>query len=397
MPVQRTAVALRANSLRRLSPSVDVPTYDRSRLQRSVIHIGVGGFHRSHLATYIHELCQAGHRDWSIIGAGVLADDQAMAEVLGAQDCLYTLITRAPLSTEVEIIGSIVDYVHAVPRADRLIASIADPATQIVSLTITEGGYPVDDLSGAFLPESPTAGADSAFGILAAGLHQRYLQGGPGLTVLSCDNIAGNGGVSRTATLGEAHRVSDALADWIDRSVSFPNSMVDRITPATTDADRDWLATDVGVIDGWPVVAESFRQWVLEDEFAGGRPPLEQLDVLTTTDARPYELMKLRLLNAAHSCVAYLAALDRAETLDAAMARPRVARLHPRIPHPRGLSRLAPGFGDRPQRLHRLGHRTLFQRRHRRPDCPPVFGRIGEVPQVLAADTALPTAGGRAN
>ena len=158
MPVQRTAVALRANSLRRLSPSVDVPTYDRSRLQRSVIHIGVGGFHRSHLATYIHELCQTGHRDWSIIGAGVLADDQAMAEVLGAQECLYTLITRAPLSTDVEIIGSIVDYVHAVPRADRLVASIADPATQIVSLTITEGGYPVDDLSGAFLPESPHGG-----------------------------------------------------------------------------------------------------------------------------------------------------------------------------------------------------------------------------------------------
>lgn len=298
-----------------------VPTYERSRLQPSIVHIGVGGFHRSHLATYIHELCQSGCRDWSITGAGVLPGDRTMADALKAQDHLYALITRGHQSTEVEVIGSIVDFIHASPRADRLVASIADPATQIVSLTITEGGYPVDDVTGDYVSSSPTAGPASAFGILAAGLHQRYQNGHSGLTVVSCDNIPSNGSVARTATLGEARLLSDGLAEWIDRSVAFPNSMVDRITPATTDSDRAWLATQTGIYDNWPVVAESFRQWVIEDSFAAGRPPFEQLDVLTTSDAKPYELMKLRLLNAGHSCLAYLAALKGMETIGAAMTR----------------------------------------------------------------------------
>lgn len=310
---------LQSRSLHRLGASVAVPTYDRSRLQRSIVHIGVGGFHRSHLATYIHELCQSGHRDWSITGAGVLPGDQAMADALRPQDHLYTLITRGAHSTEVEVIGSIVDFIHASPRADRLVASIADPTTQIVSLTITEGGYPVDDITGDYLSTLPTAGPTSAIGILAAGLQQRYQDGHSGLTVISCDNIASNGSVARTATLGEAHSLGDGLADWIADSVAFPNSMVDRITPATTDSDREWLAAHQGIHDNWPVVAEPFRQWVIEDNFAAGRPPLEQLDVLTTTDAKPYELMKLRLLNAGHSCLAYLAALMGMETIGAAM------------------------------------------------------------------------------
>ncbi len=322
VPAEPPDTLLQSRSLHRLGASVAVPTYDRSRLQRSIVHIGVGGFHRSHLATYIHELCQSGHRDWSITGAGVLPSDQAMADALKPQDHLYTLITRGPHSTEVEVIGSIVDFIHASPRADRLVASIADPATQIVSLTITEGGYPVDDITGDYLSTLPTAGPTSAFGILAAGLQQRYLNGHSGLTVISCDNILSNGSVTRTATLGEANLLSNGFANWIANSVAFPNSMVDRITPATTNSDRAWLAEHKGIKDNWPVVAEPFRQWVVEDSFAAGRPPLEQLDVLTTTDAKPYELMKLRLLNAGHSCLAYLAALKGIETIGAALTRP---------------------------------------------------------------------------
>ena len=324
VPAEPPDTPLQSRSLHRLRPSVAIPTYDRSRLKRSIVHIGVGGFHRSHLATYIHELCQSGHQDWSITGSGVLPSDRAMADALKPQDHLYTLITRGPQSTEVEVIGSIVDFIHASPRADRLVASIADPATQIVSLTITEGGYPVDDSTGDYLAASPTAGPASAFGILAAGLQQRYQNGHSGLTVISCDNILSNGSVARTATLGEAHRLGDGLADWIADSVAFPNSMVDRITPATTDSDRAWLAAHKGINDNWPVVAESFRQWVIEDSFAAGRPPFEQLDVLTTADAKPYELMKLRLLNAGHSCLAYLAALTGTETIDAALALPEL-------------------------------------------------------------------------
>lgn len=324
VPAEPSDTLLQSRSLHRLQGSVAIPTYDRSRLKRSIVHIGVGGFHRSHLATYIHELCQAGHHDWSIIGTGVLPSDRAMADALKPQDHLYTLITRGSQSTEVEVIGSIVDFIHASPRVDQLAASIANPDTQIVSLTITEGGYPVDDVTGDYLPTSPTAGPNSAFGVLAAGLQQRYQNGHSGLTVVSCDNILSNGSVARTATLGEAHSLGDDLADWIAKSVAFPNSMVDRITPATTDSDRNWLATHEGISDNWPVVAESFRQWVIEDSFAAGRPPFEQLDVLTTSDATPYELMKLRLLNAGHSCLAYLAALKGMETIGEAMIRPNL-------------------------------------------------------------------------
>ena len=315
---------LTASSLTQLHPSVTVPTYDRRSLRPAIVHLGVGGFHRAHLATYVHELCEQGRSDWAIRGAGVLPTDAAMAEVLAAQDHLYTLITRGPDTIEVDVIGSIVDYLHATPDPAALVEAIAAPTTQIVSLTVTEGGYPVDDLTGAHLADSPNAGAASAFGLLVAALERRRLADGGPLTVLSCDNVIGNGGVARTATIGEAHRIGPDLVAWIEQNISFPNSMVDRITPATTDSDREWLTTTRGIVDRWPVVTEPFRQWVIEDDFAGDRLPIEQLDVLATSDVEPYELMKLRLLNASHSCLAYLSALDGIETVDAALAAPHI-------------------------------------------------------------------------
>lgn len=318
------AVSLDNTTLQRLDPAIAVPVYDRSRLRRAIVHVGVGGFHRAHLAVYVNELCRAGHLDWSIVGAGVMPGDVAMADALGAQDHLYSLITRGPHTTDVEVMGSIVDFILAAESSEQLVATIADPATQVVSLTVTEGGYPVDDLTGEHLPDSPIAGASSAFGIIAAGLQKRRENGGGGLTVLSCDNILSNGAAARTATLGEAERLSSGLVDWITSSTTFPNSMVDRITPATTDADRSWLADTMGLIDRWPVVTEPFRQWVVEDNFAADRLPVEELDVLSTSDVEPYELMKLRLLNAAHSCLAYLAALGGIETVDTAMADPQI-------------------------------------------------------------------------
>lgn len=320
MPDHPTPSPLTASSLTQLHPSVTAPTYDRAFLRPAIVHLGVGGFHRAHLATYVHELCEQGRDDWAIRGAGVLPTDATMAEVLRAQDHLYTLITRGPDTIEVDVIGSIVDYIHATPDPASLIAAIAEPTTQIVSLTVTEGGYPVDDLTGAHVVDSPNAGPGSAFGLLVAGLEQRRLAGGTPLTVLSCDNVIGNGGVARAATIGEAHRFGSGLVSWIEQNVSFPNSMVDRITPATADTDREWLAATRGIADRWPVVTEPFRQWVIEDEFAGDRLPIDQLDVLATADVEPYELMKLRLLNASHSCLAYLSALDGIETVDAALS-----------------------------------------------------------------------------
>lgn len=324
MSTDRPTLPLTGATLDRLS--ISVPAYDRSQLTPSIVHLGVGGFHRAHLATYVHELCAAGRHDWAIVGAGVLESDGAMAEVLRAQDQLYTLITRGNDDTTVEVIGSIVDYIHAVPSPETLVGRIADPATQIVSLTVTEGGYPIDDVTGSFIDDAPQAAPGSAFAILAAGLERRRQRGGSPVTILSCDNITSNGAATRTATVGVADRLDPRLAAWIEGTIAFPNSMVDRITPATTDADRRWLADEHGVVDRWPVVTEPFRQWVVEDEFGGERLPLDELDVIVTRDVEPYELMKLRLLNAGHSCLAYLAALDEIDTVDAALADPGIRR-----------------------------------------------------------------------
>ena len=324
MPVSPTPTALSSQALVGLGSSVTVPAYDRAALTPSIVHLGVGGFHRAHLATYVHELCAQGHTDWAITGAGVLPSDEAMARVMQAQDHLYTLITRGPDHVDVDVIGSIVDYLHAAPDPTRLIATIASVTTQVVSLTVTEGGYPVDDVTGEFVATSANAAPNSAFGLLAAALNVRREAGGPGLTILSCDNVIGNGHVARAATLGMAEAVDPELVPWVEANVSFPNSMVDRITPATTDDDRRWLADTHGVIDAWPVATEPFRQWVVEDTFAGTRIPFERLDVLTTSDVEPYELMKLRLLNAGHSCLAYLASLEHFAAVDTAMAAPHL-------------------------------------------------------------------------
>ena len=315
---------LRASMLPSIDDVVAVPDYDRSALRRSIVHIGVGGFHRAHLATYIDELCRQGHTDWSIVGTGVLPGDIAMAEALGAQDHLYTLITRGAAATNVQVIGSIVDYLLATPNPASMIDQIAAEETQIVSLTVTEGGYPIDDQTGDYQSESRNAGPASAFGILAAALDQRRLAHGKPITVMSCDNVMHNGKVARTAVLGEAARFNPELLSWIDSAVSFPNSMVDRITPATSDTDRVWLAENHHIGDRWPVVTEPFRQWVVEDDFAGERLPFEALDIIVTDDVQPYEVMKLRLLNAGHSCLAYLSALAGLDTVDAAMANPKI-------------------------------------------------------------------------
>lgn len=192
--------------------SIAVPRYDRSQLRGGIVHIGVGGFHRAHLAHYADQLAAAGETGWGIVGAGILADDAAMAEALVAQDHLYTLVVRGERETSGRLIGSVVDYIHAHPDPSALVDRIANPDTQIVSLTITEGGYPVDDVSGRYDPESAVAGDGSAFHLLALGLDRRRIENTGPLTVLSCDNVVGNGHMARAATVGEARRVDAELA-----------------------------------------------------------------------------------------------------------------------------------------------------------------------------------------
>ena len=317
-------VDLSTRTLATLDPRVAIPGYDRSALGGGIVHIGVGGFHRAHQAVYLDELCRQGLTDWSITGAGVLAGDAAMAAALQPQDHLYTLVTRDARATNVRVIGSIVDYVLASPSIDPLVARLAQPETRIVSLTITEGGYPVDEATGAFLPP-PKDGLPPAFEALARALRARRDAGLGGFTVLSCDNIMGNGDTARTATLGVCAMVEPGLEEWVGKNVAFPNGMVDRITPQTADADREFLATEYGLIDRWPVVAETFIQWVIEDDFPYGRPPYQDAGVLLTDDVRPYETLKLRILNAGHSTTTYMAALVGHVYIHEIMADPLLA------------------------------------------------------------------------
>ena len=323
-------IGLSAATLGELDPRISIPTYDRGALGAGIVHIGVGGFHRAHQAVYLDDLCRAGVSEWSISGAGVLPGDAAMASALTPQDYLYTLVTRDSHATNVRVIGSITGYVLAADDIEPLVARMADPTTRIVSMTITEGGYPVDEASGGFLAP-PADALPPTFEALARAFRRRRDAGLGGLTVQSCDNVMGNGDTVKTATLGVCEMVEPGLEGWVERNISFPNSMVDRITPQTADADRAFLASEYGLADRWPVVAETFIQWVIEDEFAHGRPPYEDAGVLLTHDVRPYETLKLRILNAGHSTTTYMAALVGHTYIHEIMADPPLARFMQRF------------------------------------------------------------------
>ncbi|MGI9584785.1 MAG: mannitol dehydrogenase family protein [Acidimicrobiia bacterium] len=305
MPEARDLTGLRTDSLAHLDARIGIPSYDRQALGGGIVHIGVGGFHRAHQAEYLDDLCSQGLASWSITGVGILASDAAMAAALHEQDCLYTVISRSTNATDVRVIGSITAYEHSYPEHTTLIDRIADPTTKIVSLTITEGGYPLSLDTG-----EPTGEKSATFAAIAEGLEIRRVNGTGPISVLSCDNIIHNGRAARSATLAAAEDRDGPLAAWIASEVAFPSTMVDRITPATTETDRVFLQDEYGLNDLWPVVTEPFRQWVIEDTFAVGRPPWEDAGALMTSDVMPYELLKLRILNAGHSVLAYLAALD---------------------------------------------------------------------------------------
>ncbi|MFC4244928.1 mannitol dehydrogenase family protein [Gryllotalpicola reticulitermitis] len=298
---------------------VKQPQYDRSSTTVGIVHFGVGGFHRAHQAMVVDTLMNEGKAlDWAICGVGVLPHDRAMRDALAAQDCLYTLVLKHEDGTrEARTIGSIKEYLFAPDDPDRVIERMADPAVRIVSLTITEGGYNTNQVTGEFDDGNPDVVADLAdgvrprtvFGLVTEALRRRRQRGVAPFTIMSCDNIQGNGGVAARAFTRFASLRDPELGDWIERNVSFPNSMVDRITPVTTDEDRQSIAAEFSVTDAWPVVAEPFFQWVLEDAFPLGRPPYEEAGVQVVGDVEPYELMKLRLLNAGHQAIAYFGVL----------------------------------------------------------------------------------------
>jgi mannitol 2-dehydrogenase len=294
---------------------VAVPTYDRSRVTAGIAHIGVGGFHRSHQAVYIDDLLGNGiGQEWGIVGIGVLPQDAAMRDALTTQDGLYTVLTKhVSGSVDARVIGSIIEFLHAPDDVEAVLEVLTRPEIRIVSLTITEGGYSSDPTTGV-LVLSPDLTADlvpgatpiTAFGFIVEALARRRAAGTPPFTVMSCDNIQGNGSLARATIAEFAHLRDSELGDWIATEVAFPNSMVDRITPVTTAPDRVLLSSELGVEDAWPVVCEPWSQWVLEDHFPSGRPPLEEAGVQVVADVAAYEVMKLRLLNAGHQVVGFL-------------------------------------------------------------------------------------------
>ncbi|SNT04776.1 mannitol dehydrogenase family protein [Rhodococcoides kyotonense] len=299
---------------------VAVPTYDRSDVQVGIVHFGVGGFHRAHQAMYVDRLLQQGEAsDWGICGVGVLPGDRKMKDVMDAQNCLYTLALKHSDGTwDTRIIGSIVEYLFAPDDADAVVEKMAAETTRIVSLTITEGGYNFSATTGEFDTENPAITADleagavpsTTFGLVVEALARRKDRGLKPFTIMSCDNIEGNGHIAESTFTAFGQLKDPALASWLTTEGAFPNSMVDRITPVTTPEVVQELSERYAIDDRWPVAGEPFTQWVLEDKFTLGRPPFEDVGVQVVDDVTPYELMKLRLLNASHQALAYFGYLS---------------------------------------------------------------------------------------
>ena len=306
---------LNARTLKNWAGRLPVPAYDRRLVTPGVVHVGVGGFHRAHQAMYHDRLMSEGAElDWGICGVGVMPADRRMKQALDAQDGLYTLVLKHSDGTyEPRVIGSIVEYLYAPDDPEAVIEKMAAGSTRIVSLTITEGGYNVSDVTGEFDAANPGVVADlapgavprTAFGLITEALRRRWIRGLAPFTVMSCDNLQDNGYLSKRVFTAFARLRDPELGDWVEREARFPNSMVDRITPVTTDADRAEVRERFGIEDRWPVVCEPYTQWVLQDAFTAGRPPYEQVGVQVVDQVEPYELMKLRLLNGSHQAMAY--------------------------------------------------------------------------------------------
>lgn len=320
-------------------PVPATPAFDRAGVKEGIVHIGIGGFHRAHLAVYVDSLMgEHGVRDWAICGVGLQPFDAAMRDALVPQDCLYTVIERSAQGSDARVIGAINSFLFAPDGPEKVIDKMAHPDTKIVSMTITETGYYYNENTHQLQIEHPDIVADLAsdlkspkttFGFLYAALAKRYEAGLKPFTVLSCDNMQKNGTITANMLLTFARHRDPKVAGWIEKNGAFPNSMVDRITPRTADADKIDLTAKFGVEDSWPVVTEPFKQWVLEDKFANGRPAFEKVGaqvVPRVSDVEKFECHKLRLLNASHTAMSYTAFLGGFEYVHQVIENPTFNR-----------------------------------------------------------------------
>lgn len=329
-------VLLNRANLGRLAPPVVVPRFDPARVTGGIVHLGLGGFHRAHMARYTHNLMQRGDDalGWGIVGAGLMPADWKMKDSLAPQNNLYTLVERGAEGETVTVIGSLADVMFAGESSAALVQATENPQIRIVSLTVTEHGYCLNRSTKQLDPEHPLVRKDlaqperpaSAIGIVVEAYRRRMAAGTPPFTALSCDNIQHNGTVLREAVLALARLRDPKLADWIAANGHFPSTMVDRITPVTAEEDIAALAERYGVIDRWPVFSETFTQWVIEDDFPAGRPAWDEVGAQFVTDVAPYEFMKLRLLNASHLAVSGMGRLSGYVTIAESMADPLITR-----------------------------------------------------------------------
>lgn len=310
------AIILKSDILSQLPKNISVPSYSPDKITPGILHLGVGNFHRAHQGVYLDKLFNLGlDHDWGIVGAGIKSFDQTMRNSLKPQNWLTTIIESDQYGSNATISGSMVDFIDI--DAKSILATLQDTDIRIVSLTITEGGYFIDAQTAGFNLNHPDIQADinnrktpsTIFGILVSALEERKLNNHPPFTIMSCDNVPHNGNMTKLAVLGLAQSIDVKLASWIDENVGFPNSMVDCITPATSDLEKTKLLNDYDIIDNAPVFCEPFRQWVIEDNFPQGRPALEKVGVEFVDNVAPFEFMKLRILNGGHAALAFPASL----------------------------------------------------------------------------------------
>ncbi len=318
-----------------LLQGVTTPNYDRSQLTAGIVHIGLGNFHRAHQAWYLHQLMQRDTAlDWAIVGAGVRANDEQMRQRLAQQEYLTSLIELDPQSTVVEVVGSMVDFVPVTAGNQALIERMSAADIRIVSLTVTESGYYLDGPSKGFNAEHADIQHDIAnpqqpmtgFGAMIEALRRRRAAGLGPFTIMSCDNLQGNGDITKQTVLSLARLQDAELSTWIEANVTFPNSMVDCIVPATG-AKELKLIQELGIDDSAPVTHEPYRQWVIEDSFCAGRPAWEKVGATLTNDVHAYETMKIRILNGGHQVIAAAGDLLGIETIAGCMANKQVSGL----------------------------------------------------------------------
>lgn len=322
-------------SLAALPANVARPRYDRSAMALGIVHLGVGAFHRAHQAVYVDDCLTAGETDWGITGASLRSADTR--DALAPQDGLYTLAVRSgegeELREDLRIVGSILSLLVAPEDPARLVDTLCLPSVRIVTLTVTEKAYlrnaagRLDFTHADIVWDLAHHGSPkTVYGFLTEAIARRLAAGTVPFTVLCCDNLPANGETLRRLLLEFAEARDAKLAAHIEQSIAFPSSMVDRIVPATTDADRARIAARLGMEDAWPVRTEPFCQWVVEDRFPAGRPAWERFGVTMVEDVRPFEDMKLRLLNGSHSAIAYLGLLSGHETVADAFADAAIRR-----------------------------------------------------------------------